>query len=278
MRERGRQSILDEIAAGGPLQKIFQKAAGGQLGSARKLLARIATRSTAHLLTSQARHQVDRGASDSPMTEQRECAAGCSACCFTPLVELTPLEAIVAAEHLEREFAAEELEAIKPRLEENATRRKAALSQGRTDLRLACAMLGPDGFCRIYESRPLICAGVFSLSREACETASRADADEPGHIPIDRPAKAWTMGISGGLQRALVEAGLDGNLYELHSAVLRALDVKDAAGRWLAGEDIFAGCYCTDAHSPPRLPANVRLDDAESHRPKRGQVEQKVRG
>jgi hypothetical protein len=66
------------------------------------------------------------------------------------------------------------------------------------------------------------------------------------------------MGVSGGLQRTLVAAGLDGNLYELSSAVLCALETPRAVARFLQGEDLFANCICTDAHSPPRG-AEVRL-------------------
>ena len=34
----------------------------------------------------------------------------------------------------------------------------------------------------------------------------------------------------------------DGGFYELHGAVLRALDATDCATRWASGEDVFAGC------------------------------------
>jgi hypothetical protein len=135
----------------------------------------------------------------------------------------------------------------------------------RSATRLRCGLLGDDGLCSVYEARPLVCAGVYSLSREACESAARQDDVAAQQVPLDRPAKAWTMGVSGGLQRALVEAGLDGNLYELKSIVLCALNTPDANRRWLAGEDIFANCVCTDAHSPPRFAiSSTRVDPAHS--------------
>jgi hypothetical protein len=99
----------------------------------------------------------------------------------------------------------------------------------------------------------MACAGFFSLSREACEAAYHAADLAAAEVPTDRAAKAWTMGVSGGLQHALVAAGLDGNLYELNAAVLCALETPRAVDRWLAGEDVFARCLCTDAHSPPRV-------------------------
>jgi len=49
------------------------------------------------------------------------------------------------------------------------------------------------------------------------------------------------------------DVSLDMNLYELHAAVLRALNIPDAMQRWLAGEDIFRGCACVEAVGPPRI-------------------------
>jgi hypothetical protein len=136
----------------------------------------------------------------------------------------------------------------------------------RQKIRMACAFLDGDGLCSIYESRPLVCAGVFSLSQQACVDAYDAEQLDQQQVPLDQPAKLQTMGVSGGLQRALVEAGLDGNLYDLHSAAYRAVTTPNAAARYFAGEDIFAGCICTDAHSAPRkaqpaLAPGQRADD-----------------
>jgi Fe-S-cluster containining protein len=181
--------------------------------------------------------------------------------------DITPLEAIVVAEHLQSHVAAARLAKIRERLSENARRRAAMTEAERASIRLRCGLLGEDGLCQAYEARPVVCAGVYSLSRSACESAAMSEELAGQQIPLDRPAKAWTMGVSGGLQRALVEAGLDGNLYELNSGVLCALETPDAAARWLAGEDVFACCVCTDAHSPPRRGPKLTRIDPPHQRP-----------
>lgn len=55
-------------------------------------------------------------------------------------------------------------------------------------------------------------------------------------------ASVVAEGIEQGWQRAMHEAGLDGSLYELNSALAVALRTPDAEARWLDGEDVFAVC------------------------------------
>jgi len=53
---------------------------------------------------------------------------------------------------------------------------------------------------------------------------------------------AIRQGLFNGLREALPESGVD--YYELAAAVLAPMS-EDAAGRWLAGERIFAGAELT---------------------------------
>jgi hypothetical protein len=55
-------------------------------------------------------------------------------------------------------------------------------------------------------------------------------------------ARLVAEGVEEGIVRALEEAGLDGKVYELNSALAVALDMPDVAERWAAGEDVFATC------------------------------------
>jgi Fe-S-cluster containining protein len=260
-------TLFEELRSVGPLRELLLQAAGEERRAALRLLQRPELRDLTQRLTDDARRRVDRGAERSPLAVLRQCAAGCCSCCWTPVVDVTPLEAIVVAQHLRRSLRADELEQTLERLRKHSIMRQGLSPAERPLARIRCAMLGDDGLCTVYEARPLVCAGVFSLSRQACEQASANTADAAAAVPLDRPAKAWTMGVSGGLQHALVEAGLDGNLYELHGAVVRALERPDTAARWLRGEDAFSGCLCTDPHSPPRRKPNQRIDEPEASRP-----------
>ncbi len=188
---------------------------------------------------------------NSPYAADRACSAGCASCCFTVQVDVTPIEAIAVADYLRTCLDAPALKSIRERLGKLTQRRRA----GDYSRRLACGMLGSDGECQVYPIRPIVCSGVFSLDRQACELAAEAIAagNPSKSIPLDKEAIQATGGIAGSLQRVLVEHGLDGNLYELNSAVLCALQYPDALKRFRDGEDLFAEAICTEAHSPPRV-------------------------
>lgn len=258
----GPESLLAAIQRGGPLADLFRRASQDVRTALERLLRPDWAAEIVGSIAREARERLDEGVAASPLAVLRQCSAGCSACCHTVSADITPLEALVVAEHLQATVVPAALATIRARLRENATRRASMTAEERSRVRLRCGLLGDDGLCQVYAVRPLVCAGVFSLSRGDCQSAATSGNPEEQYVPLDRPAKAWTMGVSGGLQRALVEAGLDGNLYELNSIVLCAVETPHASQRWLEREDIFQGCICTDAHSPPRAPLPDRRADA----------------
>lgn len=213
----------------------------------------------------------------SPLKGKRQCQAGCAACCFTVAVDITPIEAIAVADYLKSYLPPQRREAIRERLSHVVARRREMTAQTRQQVPLACGLLSMEGMCQAYAARPLICSGVFSLDREACDEAAELVqiGDTGGQVPMDQPARTATAGISGGLQRYLVAHQLDGNLYELNSAVLVALSHDDPLPRYLAGEDLFRDAICTDPHSAPRLtspskkgrPSRVRRLKRSKHEP-----------
>lgn len=190
----------------------------------------------------------------SPQKAQRDCSAGCPACCMTAQVDATPIEAIAVSEYLRAYLEPDELYAVKARLTRVTKLREAQLNAQAPQRPLACGLLGMDGKCTVYPVRPVVCSGVFSLNQNECRKAEREAkaGDFSQSIPLDNEAIQATGGISGSLQRVLVEHGLDGNLYELSSAVLAAIQIPDCLERFLNREDIFKNAICTDAHSPPR--------------------------
>lgn len=167
---------------------------------------------------------------------------------------MTGIEAIAVRDYLRMCVDPSTLAKIQSRLERVTQRRIDQMRGMARQLPLACSMLGEDGRCMVYPVRPVICSGVFSTSRDACLDAEQTAkaGDFSSTIPLDNDAIQATGGISGTLQRILVEHKLDGNLYEFNSAVLAVLAEKNALNRFLAGEDLFRDAICTDAHSPPR--------------------------
>ncbi|MFN3152154.1 YkgJ family cysteine cluster protein [Bremerella sp.] len=225
---------------------------------ARELVNRLVARDNESMDWVDDLRQLQNGYLDkSSQKDRRECQAGCAGCCLSAQVDVTGIEAIAVSDYLRMCVDGVTLGQIKSRLERVTQRRIDQMRGLARQLPLACSMLGSDGRCMIYPVRPIVCSGVFSTSREACldaeETAKEGNFSST--IPLDKDAIQATGGISGTLQRILVEHGLDGNLYEFNSAVLAVLREKNSLNRFLAGEDLFHDAICTDPHSPPRKQA-----------------------
>ncbi len=60
---------------------------------------------------------------------------------------------------------------------------------------------------------------------------------------MDAHAYEIGQGVRSGLSRGIEAAGLDGNFYELNSALVVVLDKSDAADCWARGEDVFEHCH-----------------------------------
>jgi Fe-S-cluster containining protein len=176
----------------------------------------------------------------SPAKPSYACGKGCSWCCHQQ-VRVSGPEAIGIADALRDAYPPEWLATLH-RMIAQRVERIADLPTVRAYLeaRLPCAFLAGDGGCAVYEWRPIVCRGYHSLSRSACQE-KYVDLAQPAP-PIDSYAHMAANAVLHGVSAAVAAAGKDGRLYELHGAVLRALDTPDAARRWAQGEDIFAGC------------------------------------
>ena len=176
---------------------------------------------------------------DAPSRAEMACARGCSFCCHNAVSVSAP-EAFRLAEALARLPEPERREI------EGALRARAAQTAGlsldeQARRRTACALLAADGACRLHAARPLPCISITSFDAKACERAFHA-ADGKARIPVDGVLLRAGGAHNLGLRLAARDAGLDTRRYELHDALVRILDRPDAEERWLAGEDVFAGC------------------------------------
>lgn len=102
---------------------------------------------------------------------------------------------------------------------------------------LPCPLLGADGSCESYPVRPLQCRAHCDCGKGACGAPSSSNL-----VPVEAIAKAVGMGAESGLAQGLAAAGLDSRTYELNSALVVALETRDASDRWLHGDDLFANC------------------------------------
>jgi uncharacterized protein len=210
----------------------------GEMLTALQILSEGVTPAKALELGANAIGYTSRIVGRSPNYDLHACRAGCAWCCFIP-VAVTPPEALVIAKYLRDHCSSEELSGLQETLAAQAIRigKLSCIEHG--DARLPCAFLR-DGHCTVYEARPIRCRSWNSTDREACEVGFH-DPRTPV-VPVDPYAFEAGMGVQEGLYDGVKQAGLDGARYELHSAILRALEVPDAAERWINGENVFVGC------------------------------------
>lgn len=166
-------------------------------------------------------------------------------------VGLTAPEALAIAAHLRKNRSRAEQQRIHNLALENS---KKILSRTHEDTNLPllpCPLQSKDNVCYAYAARPLRCRPLHAIS-VATGMGSRSvqlagsQAETPGE---DRHEQSVAQGIEIGLTRALKSAGLDANVYELNSALAKALETPDAAGHWANGENIFKETYAQIHHT-----------------------------
>ena len=150
-------------------------------------------------------------------------------------VGVTAPEAIALAEWLRARLTAEELQA----LEEDVTVCDEWIANGATSA--PCALQGPDQVCLAYEAQPFACRPTLA-TRLALQLREDSGVPDGARAFADVHAETVAQGVLDGLREGLEQAGLDATVYELHSALRRALGRTDAAQAWADGEDLFAGC------------------------------------
>ena len=163
-----------------------------------------------------------------------ECRPGCSYCCKTLRVAVSPPEALVIAGRL-----AGSTEEPDRRRVERIT--QTAPQTGEVDLlgwsrrKIPCPLLEAD-LCSLYSIRPVNCRGCASADVEKC--AARAE-DPTQLVPQIVPHLFGGRSMLAGLDEGLKSVGLHGAPVEMISAVDLALTDRTAAARWLKGEDVF---------------------------------------
>jgi len=169
---------------------------------------------------------------------QLACRAGCWWCCTLP-VAISPTEALALAGYLRAHLAAEALTTLTATITAQASRVAGLTTEAHAEARLPCALL-QEGQCLAYTARPLACRGWFSTDAAQCE----AGYWQPWTSTVLgwRMAFATRAQLAAGLRAGCDLAQVDGQSYELHSALARALTAADAAERWARGEAVFAGC------------------------------------
>ncbi len=181
-----------------------------------------------------------RAIDGSPQKASRACHKGCPGCCHA-LISVVPPEAIVIADYLRKHAAPEEIERVHDRAKAIARQTRTADAGQYLEAMLWCPLLDSQMSCSVYPIRPIACRAWNSLSLDRCHECFIA-----GHlqdkVPLDEHAYEVGQGARSGFKNGLQDSGLDGNLYELNSALTVALENPQAGKQWVNGEPIFANC------------------------------------
>lgn len=183
----------------------------------------------------------ERAIAGSPGQGMWQCTKGCPYCCDLGVSIAVP-EAIFIAKMLRDNLPANELAEIHAIIRANAARARGKERDPYAYIKakIPCAFLTEDRQCGIYDMRPTTCRGYASFDRASC----KAFLEDPEGRSVTVDMAAWLVSgsLMKGLQDAIVQAHLDGELYELHNAMAVAIE-PGAEEAWLAGKSPFKGCH-----------------------------------
>lgn len=144
---------------------------------------------------------------------------------------VTPEETLEIARYLQQTQPSDVVDEIREKACENSRKVGTADSAEYARAGVRCPLLCDDGTCVALPVRPVQC-------RVRCELfghdVSLSEDDDRRRMILD--------GTEAGVSRAMTGAGMDGEVYELNSALETALFVSDAAEQWAAGENPFEEC------------------------------------
>jgi len=198
-------------------------------------LQRRASRQTAialaHELEDEATQVIERSLPSIAAVREPQCSD-----CSAQTIHVTVPETLAIVDELRQNASSHELRRVRDRARRNVEQ----MSRESTDASAStcCPLLSDDHRCAAFAARPLSCRGRCCPNcDQAAETRSTTESDSPRLFAV-----TFGEGISAGLSQELTKAGLDGRSYELNRALTQALDVPDAADRWLRGETVFEAC------------------------------------
>ena len=167
------------------------------------------------------------------------CCAGCDHCCRTLPVAVSPIEVFVIVHRLRDAGVVDA--ALEAQLAALEAGRLAVAAAGDPTLAAPeralapCPLLGQDGLCTVYSSRPLACRGCVSADASAC-----AACDDSRLVPRSTVHQLGASAMMRGVCDALDALGLHNRMLEIRSALALAFRDDDAEKRWLRGDDVFA--------------------------------------
>jgi Fe-S-cluster containining protein len=165
------------------------------------------------------------------------CSKGCSYCCHMRAVVTAP-EVLRIAAFIETTFTFEDREALARRVAATDERARGMSDETWGSARVPCPLLVANE-CSVYSVRPFDCRAYNSRSVAACQNAFESYAE--WDVPVDAEHQSSYKCVQAGLLHAMAWSGRPTSLLELAAALRILLEDPNAAARWCAGENVFAG-------------------------------------
>lgn len=163
------------------------------------------------------------------------CGPGCAACCTVNVTVLIP-EAIAIAAYLEEVCGSAELQLVKIRTTEAASRVRWMDDDERIRAGIPCPFLDGREWCAIHPVRPLTCRALSSTDPEQCRrTLASHGWGEEETIVSNIFQKFLMEETFRALSAAMEKSGLDITGRELSRSVARCLQEPGLADDFLAG-------------------------------------------
>jgi Fe-S-cluster containining protein len=165
------------------------------------------------------------------------CQPGCHFCCHNQ-VELTPPEALLLGDYVEKHFSDEEKQALAASLERSvkirAGKNKPEIAHFRREL--PCPLL-KDRRCAVYPVRPLVCRAMHAFDAGHCEAA----LNSPDLIRDEYYAhrQVFTMSVVQGLRDGCRKMGCQSDSLDLARALRDFFGQPRPSDRWIRGEKVF---------------------------------------
>jgi len=168
------------------------------------------------------------------------CRAGCGTCCHHD-VAVQAHEVFIAAEHIQRHFSPEELEAVIARAAAHRAAYLASRNQpDRVLPRTPCVLLR-EGSCSIYAGRPEICRAYHSNSLDGC-IANLAAGYDRVDVKIEG-LRGRMFAVMLAIDQAVEAAGFDDRAYDFGTALHEALTNSLCLVRWARRESAFPDSF-----------------------------------
>jgi Fe-S-cluster containining protein len=170
----------------------------------------------------------------SPEGTESECRPGCSRCCRSLRVGVSPPEVLVLADRLTNSHDERDQHRIE-RFVHVAQEVTGFDLVGWSQRETACPLLEAN-LCSFYSIRPLSCRGLATTDADKCAGFAGDPTELVSHL---LPHLLGGRSMLAGLEEGLSDVGLHGRPVELVSAVCLEVTDETASLRWLKGEDVF---------------------------------------